>query len=414
MLVVLRLALGWHFLYEGVWKYTHRDAFVAETDGFLSAARGPAAKLFYGMVPDIDGHQRLERDLTLVETKKSKESEGQAAKQPKLARHWDDLRAAFVAYYQPKGGETENSDLYTQFEKEAAKVCQRNVKGLDEFLKENGEKIKAHFESLQRFHEQLKTDPSTDFMRQRRWDQMQEYRKEAKGWIADLDAREKALKADLMDLLNKERKAEVAAVAVANAKEKEAKEKAATAKIVVKSGAALEPKPSDPPRDLSAEGVTVAPEREKATKVTPAAAAVIDFSPLTKGRDPAGPFRSTFNPLKWTRIEQLAFLLTFALLGIGLCLMLGLFTRLSALAGAGFMLFVVLSQPSYPGVYPTDPPQLGHALLVNKDFVEMIALLVIASTSLGRWTGMDFFLHNWLIRPFCRCCCGCKSEGEQA
>ena len=92
--------------------------------------------------------------------------------------------------------------------------------------------------------------------------------------------------------------------------------------------------------------------------------------------------------------------MTYALLGIGICLLLGLFTRLSALAGAGFMLFVVLSQPSYPGVYPLDPPQLGHALLVNKDFVEMIALLVIASTRLGRWTGLDFFLHNCFLKRF--------------
>ena len=64
---------------------------------------------------------------------------------------------------------------------------------------------------------------------------------------------------------------------------------------------------------------------------------------------------------------------------------------------------MVLSQPSYPGVYPPDVPQLGHALLVNKDFIEMVALLVIASTSLGRWTGMDFFLH----------CCGCCGNVQE-
>ena len=99
---------------------------------------------------------------------------------------------------------------------------------------------------------------------------------------------------------------------------------------------------------------------------------------------------------------------------IGLCLMLGLFTRPAALGGACFMLFVVLSQPSYPGVYPVDPPQMGHALLVNKDFIEMIALLVIASSSLGRWTGMDFFIHNILVKPFCGKCCRAANEGGKA
>ena len=40
------------------------------------------------------------------------------------------------------------------------------------------------------------------------------------------------------------------------------------------------------------------------------------------------------------------------------------------------MCFVVMTQPAFPGIYPPDPPVVGHALLVNKDFVEMLALLV--------------------------------------
>jgi hypothetical protein len=51
----------------------------------------------------------------------------------------------------------------------------------------------------------------------------------------------------------------------------------------------------------------------------------------------------------------------------------------------------------------------------------MISLLVIASTCLGRWTGLDFFLHNFLIKPFCSRCCGAPgtpgggtSEGGEA
>ncbi len=76
-----------------------------------------------------------------------------------------------------------------------------------------------------------------------------------------------------------------------------------------------------------------------------------------------------------------------------------------------------MSQPSYPFVVPADPVQMGHALLVNNVFVEMIALLVIASTSLGRWTGLDFFVHSFLVQPFCKCCGWCNggsTEGEKA
>ena len=49
MLVLLRVAIGWHFLYEGVWKISHADKFSAEP--FLSQAKGPAAPLFYAMLP---------------------------------------------------------------------------------------------------------------------------------------------------------------------------------------------------------------------------------------------------------------------------------------------------------------------------------------------------------------------------
>ena len=57
MLVALRLCLGCHFLYEGVWKIEHRDQFTAEP--FLSQAKGPLAGFFYAMIPDVDGRQRL-------------------------------------------------------------------------------------------------------------------------------------------------------------------------------------------------------------------------------------------------------------------------------------------------------------------------------------------------------------------
>lgn len=434
MLVVLRLALGWHFLYEGVWKLTHHDAFLAETEGFLSAARGPAAKLFNSMVPDIDGQQRLERDFELVRVKSVRDAKGNAEKDggdsvavPKLAKRWNDITKDFLSYYQPredKGGvkNNEHEALYKQFDAAADKVYQRHVDGLKKFVAENGDAIKAHFDSFARFNEQLKTDPSTDFMRQRRWDQLQDYRKEVKGWTTDLEAREKALKADLMDLLNEHRTTEVEAVALADAKEKEI---AAGKKVVASNDSQsatspAEPKPSDPPRDTPKAAKSKGKAKAKAAaKSSPGAdsAAVVDFHPLAEGHDPAGPFRESKNPFKWPRIEQMAFLLSYGLTAIGFCLMIGLFTRLSALAGAAFMLCVVLSQPSYPSVYPPDVPQLGHALLVNKDFVEMIALLVIASTSLGRWTGMDFFLHNCIVRPLGNCCCCCcrsKGKGEKA
>jgi uncharacterized membrane protein YphA (DoxX/SURF4 family) len=422
MLAVLRLALGWHFLYEGVWKIRHPDLFLGETEGFLSGARGPVAGLFYAMLPDIDGRQRLEDNLPRVEGK-DKEVDIEATKACKVAKSWDDLRQKFVNYYAPAAGSDDaQKKLHEQLSAEAQKVYDWHLKGLNEFVNENGGKIKAHFESLKRYQDGRKTDPHTMFQTQRRWDEMQDLRKEAKGWISDVDARENALKSDLLGLLRKNRKPEKEAVARAD---KEAAEKAGakkTADAAAKKPAGADAKKADEKKNAPSPPAPL-PEGEGKTKGKPSSPAplaattivLVDFSPLADGRPELGPFTPSSKPWEWTRIEQLAFLLTWALFGIGLCLMLGLFTRPAALAGAGFMLFVVMSQPSYPGVYPLDPPQLGHALLVNKDFVEMVALLVIASTCLGRWTGLDFFIHKYLVKPFC-CRCGdeATSEGGKA
>ena len=70
-------------------------------------------------------------------------------------------------------------------------------------------------------------------------------------------------------------------------------------------------------------------------------------------------------------------------MGVGLCLLLGIFTPLVALAAAGFLGSVFLSQY---------PPTTGPAS-TNYQLVECMACLVLAGTGAGRFAGLDFFLH---------------------
>ncbi len=72
----------------------------------------------------------------------------------------------------------------------------------------------------------------------------------------------------------------------------------------------------------------------------------------------------------------------YAITGIGLLLIVGLFTRLAALAGAAFLLSVVLTQPFW----------VSEAAPTFNQFVEMFALLTLATTQVGRWAGLDHFL----------------------
>ena len=56
--VILRLAIGCHFLYEGLWKWVPSNDFSPK--GFLAIAKGPTAELYYKMLPDLTGVERLQ------------------------------------------------------------------------------------------------------------------------------------------------------------------------------------------------------------------------------------------------------------------------------------------------------------------------------------------------------------------
>ena len=311
-LVALRLALGCHFLYEGVWKIRHADEFSAEP--FLTQAKGPISGLFYAMVPDINGRQRLQ----IVTDAKGKTSIDTAG----IAQRWYEIRKDFLNYYRPaRSADAAAQGAYERLARAAERTYNDFREKAEKYLQANTDDIVAYFGALDRFESDKERYQQAAFQKQRRWDRMMELRHEADKWIKDLGAQETAFKNSLYGLLDE--------------------------------------------------------QQEKLGRVPP-----------------------SWNPFRWERMEQINFAVTYGLTAIGLCLMLGLCTPLAALGGAGFMCFVVMTQPAFPGIYPPDPAVVGHALLVNKDFVEMTALLVVAASAAGRWGGLDYFLYHLVIGPF--------------
>jgi uncharacterized membrane protein YphA (DoxX/SURF4 family) len=69
-------------------------------------------------------------------------------------------------------------------------------------------------------------------------------------------------------------------------------------------------------------------------------------------------------------------------LSVGGCLLLGLLTPIAAIFGAGFLLAIVATQP--PWVTGAEPTYY--------QCVELAGLLVLAATGAGRWAGLDYFL----------------------
>src|SRR5688572_16958367 len=63
-LVLLRLAIGWHFFREGAQKvqYDRHDGelrLVFSSEGFLTQAKGPLASWFHAQAPDDHGYRKL-------------------------------------------------------------------------------------------------------------------------------------------------------------------------------------------------------------------------------------------------------------------------------------------------------------------------------------------------------------------
>ena len=82
---------------------------------------------------------------------------------------------------------------------------------------------------------------------------------------------------------------------------------------------------------------------------------------------------------------------------VGIFLILGLFTRVASVAGIGFILLFYLCNPPLVGYFYSIPTE-GSYLIVNKNLVELCALVVILVTGSGRFAGLDRLLHGVFVR----------------
>lgn len=88
---------------------------------------------------------------------------------------------------------------------------------------------------------------------------------------------------------------------------------------------------------------------------------------------------------------------SWSLVTIGACLVLGVLVKFNAMGGVCFLASVVASQPFWvPGAQAT-----------YDQWVEIAALLAIAALPVGGWSGLDYFLKSWC--PLSRCCDGARS-----
>jgi hypothetical protein len=183
LVVLLRVAIGWHYFYEGVHKFDPAAEFSAE--GFLGVAKGMTAELYYWMLPDYYGLQRLE--LAKVKDESGKEFE------------------TFIVY---ENAWKEYFDKYLEkcpeVKHESAKaIYNQYLTSLRSGAADVKQDVEAFLASRERFV-QTKKDIRNDaaFEQKRRWDIMAKYRSEAAGWTKMLTNMGNGLQSDLGRLLD--------------------------------------------------------------------------------------------------------------------------------------------------------------------------------------------------------------------
>jgi len=95
---------------------------------------------------------------------------------------------------------------------------------------------------------------------------------------------------------------------------------------------------------------------------------------------------------------------SWSLVTIGACLVLGLLVKFNAMGGVCFLASVIASQPFWvPGAQAT-----------YDQWVELAALLAIAALPIGGWSGLDFFLKKTFgnLCPLSGCCRADEPHGR--
>lgn len=313
-LVLLRLAIGWHFFSEGVHKLSYdasegrfRIAFSAEP--FLSQATGPLAGWFHDYVPNNHDWPTL-----LAVPRQDTPSQSPAA--PGYQDWAEKISSDWKTAAEKIGALSGLSEDQRQALHDALGMRQKQ---LDDYLAGEAAAIKDYQHELWRLAE-MRSAPEAaglPYEQERIASKSTELSRTPKKWVDQVAEFEQSYFNDLRNIVTDKQQAD------------------------------------------------------------PQIASVLEES---------------LNDPRAVRLQRLNWTVTYLLLGVGACLLVGFFTRLVSLAGAAFVLSVIASQPPWvPDAVPT---------YFCYQCVELMSLLVLFTVGAGRWFGLDRFTYAVWHRLF--------------
>lgn len=367
-LVLLRIVIGWHFLYEGVYKLSGQAwerPFTSEP--YLQSASGPFRGAFRALISDQDGLARLKKeaidaaidrryDDIIRHYRRTKPLSD--AQQARLKAADDDLKASVAA-------RLDDPDYERRLGEDEQKLADIDEALLDTRIEQ------AERSALQKSREEFRRKiaraagkPAT------MWDGIRTREEQKKAVVqAGEESRFRQRLADYQFLLQRVRQQE------AELQAPYTRERLIADRI----------KLSQAREQLLA--IANAPVAE----LDAAAQKLVDAEQLRAGPLPRRPSQTWF-------IDRVT---AWGLTLVGFCLLVGLFTPAACMAAAGFLAMFYFATPPWPGL-PEPPAAEGHYYLVNKNLIELIAVLVLAAAQAGRWAGLDALLGRHGMLPWRR------------
>jgi uncharacterized membrane protein YphA (DoxX/SURF4 family) len=373
LLVLLRLSIGWHFLYEGLHKWHTIQVGETVTNrpfssaGYFREAPGPLGKYFrqqLGMEPD----EQLLAELTPLPVPAGQDPVTYPVRErmpPLLKQEWEDYVRRFAEHFQFNAEQRQRAQAILE-QAESQIVTWLTRPDVDE----NTPKVVKNFPTGQ-VEEKLSVP-----------ERVAEYRAELKDLRDTTETRLKAFNRDVEGKRLTAKKADVAQVRKSLSDDLKAK----TAEYLERPLKAL----LNENEVLLLVGASTAGLLGSADGQGP----LVASSTLFRGRLEMPEAKATLpEPPGHSRQWWLDRVTVWFLIVVGGLLMLGLFTRLDCVLLAGFLVTTYFLWPPFPWL-PASPLSEGNYAYVNKNLIELFALLALATTASGRWFGLDALLYR--------------------
>ncbi len=398
LIVLLRLSIGWQFLYEGLWKFKSLNTATPWTaEGYLKNAQGPFRDMFRKMTGDPDDLQWLDRDAVAAKWDawaRGFEShygldESQKKKLDELLNGVADFRVKLADL--PDGVSAKDLGKNVKFDAKAARlICDGKLRMLsaerekllgmakvDEATSEAAQKsVKAYRDAVNRLYD-LATRPQ------------------------DISAKEKlgAMligNPEVAGRVFKEHEGTIDYKRIGDIELYKSNLERYEANLVKANKQSAMQFPRDHLQKQWSElqqlkAKVVGPVKSLDSELKVSAKKLLSPEQLTRG-----PVRLASTPVD--RINRQTM---WGLTILGVLLLAGLGTRLAAIGGAVMLTTFYLAIPPWPGVPEAPGPE--HSFIVNKNFIEIVVLLAIAALPTGKWFGLDQLVGKFCCR---RKCCG--------